>query len=194
MDFRLVYEGPLQANGSPQHKQEIRRYLRPQVGALWTQPPLSAAPEIQMLVNRGTGPGPGNRPVYQNRGPFRFFPLVASWLDLTCGLEILFLRREAPGQLITPGGDIDNRLKTLFDALSVPPPEQVPRGDTPAADEDPFHCLLEDDHLVTSVAITTDRLLRPQRGGEWDTDVVLVLKVRAVPVRISGANLLIAGT
>ena len=41
-------------------------------------------------------------------------------MALTCGLKILFLRKEGPGKLILQGGDIDNRLKTLLDALKMP--------------------------------------------------------------------------
>jgi hypothetical protein len=35
-------------------------------------------------------------------------------------LDVLLLAANLPGALIRRGGDIDNRLKTLFDALSVP--------------------------------------------------------------------------
>ena len=61
--------------------------------------------------------------------------------------------------MITQGGDIDNRIKTLLDALSIPQANQIPNRDVPREDEDPFHCLLEDDNLITGIRITTDRLL-----------------------------------
>jgi hypothetical protein len=66
-------------------------------------------------------------------------------------LDILMLKPELPGQIIT-GGDIDNRLKTLFDALTRPRHGQdIPPNWTPAPDEQPLHCLLEDDALISSV-------------------------------------------
>jgi hypothetical protein len=48
------------------------------------------------------------------------------------------------------------------------------------ADEDPFYCLLEDDSLITSIAITTDRLLIPQEAGEKLSNVDLVIHVTVV--------------
>jgi len=47
-----------------------------------------------------------------------YFPLVRNSLGLVCGIRVLFLRREPPGR-VYQGGDIDGRLKTLFDALAV---------------------------------------------------------------------------
>jgi hypothetical protein len=66
-------------------------------------------------------------------------------------LEDYFLRKEEPGRLYQ-GGDLDNRLKTLFDALSVPNKEQV--VDDPTMVEQ-VYCLLEDDRLITKVDIDT---------------------------------------
>jgi hypothetical protein len=51
---------------------------------------------------------------------YRFVPLVTLDLELLCNIEILFLRFGNPGGVINRVGDIDNRLKTLFDALSMP--------------------------------------------------------------------------
>ena len=42
-------------------------------------------------------------------------------------------------------------------------------------DEDPFFCLLEDDNLITSVSVTTDRLLIPQDSNEKLHDVHLII-------------------
>jgi len=42
-------------------------------------------------------------------------------------------------------------------------------------DEDPFFCLLEDDNLITSVSVTTDRLLIPQDSDEKPHDVHLII-------------------
>ena len=47
-------------------------------------------------------------------------------------------------------------------------------------DENPFFCLLEDDSLITSVSITTDRLLIPQDSGEKIHNVELVIHVSVV--------------
>jgi len=72
------------------------------------------------------------------------------------------------------GGDIDNKLKTLLDAFSVPQVNQVPAKDCPTTDEQPLFCLLEDDSLITSLEIKTGRLLRPSRTP---ADVSLLIHV-----------------
>jgi hypothetical protein len=55
------------------------------------------------------------------------------------GTGITLLRPEAPGNIVTQGGDIDNRLKTLLDALKVPNlPNALPTGAVPEADESPL--------------------------------------------------------
>jgi hypothetical protein len=45
-----------------------------------------------------------------------YLPLIRKSLNLACAVDILFLRHEDPGSLILQGGDIDGRIKTLFDA------------------------------------------------------------------------------
>ncbi len=41
----------------------------------------------------------------------------------------------------------------------MPKKGQIPPQDSPQAGEDPFYCLLEDDNLITTLSVTTDRLL-----------------------------------
>lgn len=77
--------------------------------------------------------------IIEHIGAFRFAPLVTTRYDLIATIELLFLRPEPPGRLISQGGDIDNRLKTLFDALRMPRvTSELPSGDAPRQDEDPF--------------------------------------------------------
>lgn len=40
MEFTLVYQGVLRANGTPINKQRIRRKFHGQLKELWNQPPL----------------------------------------------------------------------------------------------------------------------------------------------------------
>jgi hypothetical protein len=74
------------------------------------------------------------------------------------------LRPEAPGQTVISGGDIDNRLKTLFDALRMPLPGEI--HELPGEGREPFFCLLQDDSLVNNISITTDLLLGPTNPNE----------------------------
>ena len=63
------------------------------------------------------------------------------------------------------GGDIDNRLKTFFDCLTIPKANQIPKGDSPKVDEMPFYCLLQDDKLITNISVSVHQLLKPCSKG-----------------------------
>lgn len=182
MEFRLLYEGPLQGqNARAEHKREIRRHFHPQLKRLWTQPPLSESPELL------TFPAPaGKISVVEPRGAVHFVPLVTRKLDLYAELNVLFLRPQPRGHLITDGGDIDNRLKTLLDALRMPRAAQENRpGDDSAPDESPFFCLLEDDSLVTRVTVEADQLL----DANDPAIVKALIQVAVKKTRISWANM-----
>jgi hypothetical protein len=112
---------------------------------------------------------------------YRFLPLVGSEAgDEACALDILFLRRDHPGDLVKHGGDIDNRMKVLLDALRMPDECSEVAGEPPGPDEDPFFCLLKDDKLITELRITTDRLLTPVEVDERIHDVHLIIHVRTI--------------
>jgi hypothetical protein len=173
MRFTLHYRGPLKANAGPAHKHELRRHFHQQLKKLWSQKPLV---EIPRWIQPARSPGDYHflRPM----APFTFVPLVTEEADAVAELSVTLLRPEAPGGLITQGGDIDNRLKTLFDALAVPPqPNALPPGSTPALDEDPLFCLLEDDNLVVSVAVRTEQLLEPVSDPSV-VDVTIAVQTR----------------
>jgi hypothetical protein len=110
----------------------------------------------------------------------RFVPLISSSGGFTCALDILFLRRDDPGNLIDNRGDIDNRIKVLFDGLRMPRDVKELGGYVIDPEEDPFFCLLEDDRLITKVSVTTDRLVIPQSPEEGISDVLLVIHVTMV--------------
>jgi hypothetical protein len=182
MEFRLLYEGALQGqNARADHKREIRRHLHPQLKRLWTQPPLDESPNLLAFPAQ-----PGNISVVEPRGSDKFVPLVTKKLDLYAELNVLFLRPQPRGQLITDGGDIDNRLKTLLDALRIPRTTQEnPPTDESACDENPLFCLLQDDSLVTKVTVEADQLL-------YTTDplhVKAIIQVVVKKTRMSWANM-----
>ena len=177
MNFRLIYEGPLSSSRSatPKEKQAIRRVLHPQLAELWRQPPLLGLVEEHSAFNENAF-GPGNVLMIVRRGNFAFVPVVSTRLKLICHLDILFLRPGPPGSLVGHGGDIDNRLKTLFDALQMPDLNQV-TDEVLLEGETPFFCLLEDDALVTRVTVETDRLLKGEGSPIEPSRVLLVLNV-----------------
>lgn len=185
MEFTLVYQGPLKANGGLTDKQSIRRVFHMQLAKLWQQVPLVhyGPPRGSFLDDT---PPPSKVSIIQRVGAFRFAPLVCSKLQLVARLSIVMLRPEPPGSIITAGGDIDNRLKTLFDALRMPKAtSEIPSGDAPQSGEDPFFCLLEDDNLIVKVSVDTDRWLDPNARL---TDVHLLLHVTTKALVATYAN------
>jgi hypothetical protein len=180
MHFTLSYTGELKAKRDTDNKHAVRRSFHSQLKVLWQQIPLvdfkewyEGNPGKQIDVNL-------NRKV----GNFRFVPLISPDLHLVCELKISMLRPEPPGSLITQGGDIDNRIKTLFDSLRVPKNEsELPKGIKPSPDEDPFFCLLEDDNLVTGVSVRTDRYLVPAGSHEVHLDIIVETRLTKMLTR-----------
>ncbi len=183
MQFRLGYQGKLPAAGSSgtrnKEKHEIRKHLHKQLSELWQhQPILSRYLDKDGQYGRSAAEKMADK--FKMCG-FRFLPLMHTYFgSLACGLDILFLRRDQPGGLIRHGGDIDNRIKVLFDALRMPQDAQELTDQKPDVGEDPFFCLLQDDKQIIEVNITTDRLLIPQTTDENIHDVHLIIHVKTL--------------
>ena len=182
----LRYRGSLPANGTVKEKHEIRRAIHPQLLELCTQEPLfqqatSAASALPRGVMKG-GVVDVQRPLQGlffivELGGFHFVPLIHRPHELVCSLDILFLRRERPGAIVH-GGDLDNRLKTLFDALRLPHDAGELKGVTPGVPDERLYCLLEDDALITRVAVSTKQLFEPLASGEPPFTVELLMDVK----------------
>jgi len=195
MEFRLTYSGPLlgdrtddRAPKRARHKHDIRKHFHRQLKALWGHHP------VLIKIRQQAAPSEYQAAVIEefNREGFRWVPLATNRLSLSCRLEVLMLRQGAPGRVTT---DIDNRLKTLFDALRIPAgPLELGRDEQgnprlPDADEDPFYVLLENDDIITHVAVTTDTLLEPVPDVPEDNAVRLVIDVTLRPYDVNMDNL-----
>lgn len=202
MEFRLFYEGPLRSTQRPpegmqkdprsNHKHDIRRVFNAQLRRLW---------EITPALKEGRTTGPEPITIRESNVVrsaealsvryalfgFKFVPLVTEELNLVCGLEVLFLRRDRPGKLWK--GDIDNRVKTLLDALAIPMANDNYEGRLPAGDERPLYCVLEKDGLVTKLSVETDQLLDFKEGDDHLDDVKLVITVRIHPYELHLGNI-----
>jgi hypothetical protein len=155
MRFILRYQGTLKANGKPVDKGRIRAELSAQLGELWRHAPLSDFQKLKEAKSKE-----GEYSSLRHVGISKFIPLVTAEACGLAELDILLLRPEPPGRLITQGGGIDNRMKTLLDALSVPPHANQ-LSDHEKASLEPMFCLLEDDNLVSALSIRTEQLLHP---------------------------------
>lgn len=210
MEFRLIYEGSLKANNSGgsrvAEKHSIRQQIHKQLDVLWTQHPNlnwkrtgiidKPAGYVEQMQRKGKLFNDPNATSVEtlarrfDKCGFRFVPLVNKAFELVCGLDILFLRRDNPGNLILQGGDVDNRIKTLIDALRVPTDcSELPKGCVPEHNENPFFCLLENDSLVTELHVTTDRLLIPLRHDESANNVHLLIRVKVKAAKFSAFNM-----
>jgi hypothetical protein len=169
MDFYLKYDGPLKSNGSAQDKQDIREYLYPQLKRLWDIEPLRY-PSSRLL---GTFDSVS---VLRKIDDITFAPLVSSKLKFICQLDITMLWPEEQGVISNVGGDIDNRLKTLFDALQCPDINQIQPVKEKYADKQPFFCLLENDKLITSVDIKTHTLLCAENKKDVSVLIHVIIK------------------
>jgi hypothetical protein len=180
VNFRLIYDGPLKAasQSSPRRieKHKIRLALDTQLTRLFygdellEHPFRFGDPEFEKY----------------KRGRVSYWPIVRKSMHMVCDLDILFLRRGIPGRLISPQGDLDNRIKVLFDALRVPADDNEVRGleKTPRG----ILCLLEDDNLITGFRVTSDQLLEPAKDGTQH-DVRLIVNVEIKLTRITKANI-----
>lgn len=206
MKFTLTYEGELRAKDNSERKWEIRRQLHPQLQELWaTNPTLVQVRRNRLVPKTGYWLIEGHHSLDNQiatqrhartddlsrndidlcepiaKADRRFWPLVRESFALTCALRILFLRKEEPGRLYQ-GGDLDNRLKTLFDALSIPNENQIISDATIA---DPIYCLLEDDRLITRIDVDTHRLLAPaQSASKHEVKLIIEVDVRVAQSRV----------
>jgi hypothetical protein len=202
MEFTLYYHGPLKAasasNRRPRDKHKLRKHFHKQLKELWKQKPLVDHPEFLQPVNEtATHMGRDeDDDIYVNMeditllrevGDFQFVPAVSEKLEMVADLTITLLRPGPLGGIVTARADLDNQLKTLLDALKAPRESaELPPGVSPELDEAPFFCLVEDDALITSINITTDRLLKPTTEK---SEVLLLIHVRTRLVKGNMANL-----
>lgn len=204
MQFRLTYEGPLlgSSNDKPRasHKHDIRMKLHPQLKRQWDVHLWLAQlkglhyPDYQMAISGQTIHNPAWRqnPTYMEHlcanhqaHSRNWAPLVADDMGLTCAVDILFLRPGARGGLLNRG-DIDGRIKTLFDALAIPRSS----SGLPDPEGEPIYVLLSDDRHISHVGVETDELLEPTSATPSQNDARVIITVNIKPLR---ANFLCVG-
>jgi hypothetical protein len=186
VEFRLLFAGALPSAASAPQKHVIRRSFHPQLRELWRQHVnlrnLAAAKGNDGQPTSGEEErfSKGIAAIGKNwrRGNYNLVPLVTSEMVLRCSLDIIILRPENEYGIVR-NGDIDNKLKTLFDALRMPVSAAETGQASPEEDEEPLFVLLEDDGLISEVKVSTDRLLMlPNERRIRSEDAYAMIHVR----------------
>jgi hypothetical protein len=211
MKFRLTYAGPLLSgepldssgrSGRIAHEHRIRRHFHKQLREYWARcrflrtyqeasPPMFSVPS-DGAATVWTHGSYKRRPLPEVLGRvfghsgYNFLPLVCKENSVSCSLRILCLHREAKNAT-SPVRNTDNRIKTVIDALAMPPPKQgLPLEDGklfgPQEGEDPFFVLLDDRRRITHLEVETDTALEPDERNLTDECFVrLVISVEIRP-------------
>jgi len=151
MKFKLLYFGELRINPKrrAQHITDIRMQFHPQLKKLLEHPPWTNLAKYMM-------PGATKSPISTRHiNGIDFNPIITPNLKLLAELDIQLLHPEIVG---VARSDIDNRMKTLLDALRCPQNEHEAGENTPR-DIGPIYTLLDDDHMVTKLSVNTSHLL-----------------------------------
>lgn len=215
MRFYLVYRGQLSATQGTRGKRRaeriaIRRQITPQLQRLWevsgvltrlqwdARVPGKDSGGFMAVHNSPLDDWYNSPPQYplppdhvdltapiQRHGRL-YRPLIRKSLDLTCSLNVLFLRQEDPGSLLKKAGDLDNRIKTFIDALEMPP--EAAEGDEVSGVN---YCLLENDTLVRGLEIDSERLLLPEQ--DFPNQVHLIVEVVVHVEKVGSWNVCLLG-
>lgn len=182
LEFHLTYRGPVYSGGNKpsaggprrrlrQNKHELRLVFHQQLMSFCELPGV-------LLDGDSTYPWILERGTVRTIGGFRFFPLAGKRRhgpllgDADCRLDILLLR---PVRVSV--GDLDGKLKTIFDALHPPKAGQlreVPKAEMPEV----TYCLVEDDDQVSAVSARYDYLL----DAKSDDELLVVIHVLLQPL------------
>ncbi|MCL2749057.1 MAG: hypothetical protein FWE50_03195 [Alphaproteobacteria bacterium] len=183
MKFKLLYFGELRTNPKKrsQHIANIRMQFHPQLKKLVEHSPWNNLQKYMM-------PNPVKSPISTKHiGGIDWNPIITPNLKLLAELDITMMHPEIVG---LARADVDNRMKTLLDALRCPQNEHEIGENTPR-NIGAIYTLLDDDHLVTKISVNTSHLLSPELFGkkvsdEGEDKIFMLIDVR---VRVEEGNL-----
>ena len=163
MEIDLHYAGPLPSSGNPRASKPGKR--SPKLPIIWRIRNL-LAPQIWNVLQHhpsvnGRGGTSARAAAHQIRVPIvrggrNFVSVLRPGLGLVCRLNIRMLVNHDLGSIVAQAGDLDNRFKTLLDALRIPKDQEVTSEMDSAFD--PYPCLLDDDASVIALILETARL------------------------------------
>jgi Holliday junction resolvase RusA-like endonuclease len=176
LKFTLTYRGSLRASqnlhpgsdGPVRHwplKHRMRLQFHEQLRTVWKT--------RQFLVDNQVGPQSKSYHIERlaianTIPPWNFVPLITEDLSLRTKIEVTVLRVDHPHLNLwsESAGDVDNRVKTIIDALRMPRGYDGYDQLEPGPDENPMFVLVQDDQLFDAVYAETDHLLRVPKGED----------------------------
>jgi len=152
MEFCLHYSGKLKSQDNATGKHQIRQALNPQLRSICLSKQFG-----HMFEELTAGPPKAREiPMYSEISGKRFWFLANDRLKTVVDLNITVLLPHEVGAIVHNGGDIDNRIKTLFDALRIPSvASEIPSNDSFDYGSVGMFCLLQDDKLINRVSINS---------------------------------------
>lgn len=179
MRFSLKYEGPLKSSNSRKthvaDKNRLRWHFSDQLERLLIRGNFSRLPvndNYKAIMQSEEGGGLKLNLKNISGAEFTdvwYFAVIDRSFDVACSLSVRMDRPERPGHLFeTSGenmGDLDNRFKTLFDALRMPHSKDEARPNE--KDPEGWHCvcLFEDDSMVSNLTVSTHPSLEEMPPG-----------------------------
>ena len=150
MEFCLHYYGKLKSRDNASGKHLIRQALHDQIKSLCEADPFAQAFKNDIEGTRKQE----EKHMYVEHGAKRYWFLISEYLKTVVDLNITILVPHKVGRIVQNGGDIDNRIKTLFDALHVPSVlSEIPSSDSFNYTSGGMYCLLQDDKLINRISI-----------------------------------------
>ncbi len=211
MQFTLKYQGTdlrpaASQKGRLEEKHKIRTCFHEQIKKLWDQDNRLCnlqrekfqAPTLKdgrFDLPRPLSPAELNPlSAFFYRHPVRnllFIPLVTDPMEAHCHISVRLGRPMKPGSIVYGGGDLDSRLRTLFDALRMPRNEsELPDDAGPiGGSNQEIFCLLSDDSLITRLSIESYQLLGNYPSDHY-VDADIEVQIRAVTPMVGTVSLL----
>lgn len=185
MQITLKYRGIVPSaqsgggNKKTEHISKMRLCFHEQLKKLWGQPPFQVLKDWLETGFEASAPD-----FTQTVSTVRYLPFFdEKRIGIAVGLKITLLSGEpnnAP-QLISKG-DLDNRIKSIIDALQ--PPQSNSQSDDEVKLND-IYCLMGDDEAVKEIKATT----RPFLASQSHNDNFVIIEVTPIPQRVTISNI-----
>lgn len=188
MKITLTYRGriPSARSGGGKDKvaaiSDMRLSFHNQLARLWGEHPFEVLKEWEDSNFAAGAPNFIRRVSGVNFVPFYDERKVG----IAVGLEINLLSgqpKDAPK--VISAGDLDNRIKSVIDALHPPQKDSLSQELTAL---NRVYCLMSDDEAVKEISAST----RPFLDSKQHDDAFVIVEARPMPIRISSDNIAMA--